>query len=100
MHRRLALILEDDVTIPDFFVKVVDDVLGDAPPGWEIIQFTPKSAQVLEQVQHIRDRYVQWMPQYYGTGSYLINRGGMRRILAKFSQTKKGTKDIQWYQKA
>ena len=64
----------------------MEDVLGDAPPGWEIIQFTPKHAQVLEQVQHIRDRYMRWMPQYYGTGSYLINRRGMKAIVDKLTE--------------
>ena len=40
----LALVLEDDVTIPKYFATVVEHVIATAPPGWEIVQFAPKSA--------------------------------------------------------
>ena len=86
----LALILEDDVIIPSGFRAKIAGLLSDAPRAWEVIQLTPKNGDVLEQFREIHDNFVSWMPQYYGTGSYLINRRGMKRLLDKLSRAKPG----------
>ena len=91
----VALITEDDVTIPENIAAVVADLLTKAPRSWEIIQFTPKNGEVLQQFYQIHDLFVSWMPQYYGTGAYLINRRGMKAILDRFSVTKPDPNDLR-----
>lgn len=80
-----ALILEDDLVLPEYLKESIDEILPQCPPDWGIIQLTPKSAGVLKQLVHIVDPFVRWMPQYFGTGSYLISRSGMKALLSKFS---------------
>ena len=91
----VALITEDDVTIPENIAAVVADLLTKAPRSWEIIQFTPKNGEVLQQFYQIHDLFVSWMPQYYGTGAYLINRRGMKAILDRFTVTEPDPNDLR-----
>ena len=77
----VGLILEDDIVIQDEFKDELDELLQVAPVDWEIIQLTPKHAASLIHLQLIHGLFINWIPIFFGTGSYLINRRGMERIV-------------------
>jgi GR25 family glycosyltransferase involved in LPS biosynthesis len=79
----MVLILEDDQVLTTQFLlnwKIYADL---APTDWTALQWITSKEVLLQQGKHIDEPWINWQPDSWCAGAYLLNREGMKRILKK-----------------
>lgn len=82
--RAYALICEDDLTLPDDLVPLLESALGRLPAGWDILRLSnpPKAAySVIADLPAGRD-LVLYSRVPNNTGCHLLSRSGAEKLLA------------------
>lgn len=79
----VALIIEDDALLSNFFFDRLEGYYSRAPLGWKILQFATNNPYVIKHSSVISDPFISWMPYHFSTRAYLINKAGMKAILDK-----------------
>ncbi|QDZ22093.1 hypothetical protein HOP50_06g46330 [Chloropicon primus] len=92
-NSELALILEDDVSVPASFLETWEWYAAMAPPDWTILQWYTNNPVVANASFHYQDPWISWMPGHWGTQAYMVNRDGMERILRGVQ----GDASAHWY---
>jgi len=80
-NSELALIIEDDVVVPESFLESWESYAAMAPPDWTVLQWYNGNPVVTNASLHYQEPWISWMPGNWGTQAYMINREGMERIL-------------------
>ena len=80
-NSELALIIEDDVVVPESFLESWESYTAMAPPDWTVLQWYNSNPVVFNASLHYQESWISWMPGNWGTIAYMINREGMERIL-------------------
>ena len=80
-NSELALIIEDDVVVPESFLESWESYAAMAPPDWTVLQWFNGNPVVTNASLHYQEPWISWMPGNWGTQAYMINREGMERIL-------------------
>eukprot|EP00913_Durusdinium_trenchii_P021622 g20319.t1 len=90
----LALIMEDrfclparqdDIEIYPEFGTDLERLLTDAPTGWSALQMSSVSTKGILQLASAGAVFQPRERQFYGTGSYIINRFGMLHLRAQYA---------------
>ncbi|QDZ25374.1 hypothetical protein A3770_17p78920 [Chloropicon primus] len=92
-NSELALILEDDVSVPASFLETWESYVAMAPPDWTVLQWYTNNAVVMNASFHNQDPWISWLPGHWGTQAYMVNRDGMERILRGMQ----GDASADWY---
>jgi GR25 family glycosyltransferase involved in LPS biosynthesis len=82
----LALIIEDDAVISEEFLRTWQNHAALAPQDWSILQWHNDNEAIQQQCSKVvakNDPWLAWQPDHYGTTGYMINRKGMKEVLAK-----------------
>ena len=80
-NSELAMIIEDDVVVPESFLESWESYAAMAPPDWTVLQWYNGNPVVTNASLHYQEPWISWMPGNWGTQAYMINREGMERIL-------------------
>ena len=80
-NSELAMILEDDVVVPESFLESWESYTAMAPQDWTVLQLYNSNPVVFNASLHYQEPWISWMPGNWGTQAYMINREGMERIL-------------------
>lgn len=80
-----VLILEDDVSLqyaPKWKMRL-SRVLASAPKHWQALQFLTNNPQAVKYgCSWEKSSFIPWKDHYWSTAAYVINRDGMRAIIA------------------
>ncbi|QDZ25775.1 hypothetical protein A3770_19p82930 [Chloropicon primus] len=80
-NSELALILEDDVSVPASFLETWESYAAMAPQDWTVLQWYTSNPVVVNASLNYQDPWISWMPEHWSTAAYMVNREGMERIL-------------------
>ena len=80
-NSELALILEDDVSVPASFLETWEWYAALAPQDWTVLQWYTSNPVVVKASLNYQDPWISWMPEHWSTAAYMVNREGMERIL-------------------
>ena len=81
-NSELALILEDDVVVPESFPRVGSHTQLWHLRDWTVLQWFNGNPVVTNASLHYQESWISWMPATVGELlAYMINREGMERIL-------------------
>jgi GR25 family glycosyltransferase involved in LPS biosynthesis len=78
-----VLIMEDDQVLTTEFLLNWRAYASLAPPDWAALQWTTSREPLLKQGRNLHDPWISWQPDHYSTGTYMLNRKGMLRIIEK-----------------
>ena len=78
-----TLICEDDIRLPDNFPAVLNDALGAAPAGWDVIRLSAPSRRTIWPIRQICDghRLVHYSKIPALLGAYLISQRGAEKLV-------------------
>lgn len=78
----LAVVLEDDVEVPEDFGQFIDAVPDLLPPAWDIIKLNNHPSRAVYSLGRVGPRHlVRFYRQPPMTGGYLISNAGARKLL-------------------
>jgi GR25 family glycosyltransferase involved in LPS biosynthesis len=78
-----VLIMEDDQVLTTAFLLNWRTYASLAPPDWTALQWTTSKNTLLNQGKNLHDPWISWQPDHFSTGTYMLNRKGMQRIIEK-----------------
>jgi hypothetical protein len=81
-HERV-LVLEDDAVLDNETLSRSMGMIKSAPEDWQILQLSVDYKHTAQWQLDASDVWISWMPDHAGTAAYLINKQGMRSILAR-----------------
>jgi GR25 family glycosyltransferase involved in LPS biosynthesis len=78
-----VLIMEDDQVLTTEFLLDWRTYASLAPPDWTALQWTTSKNTLLKQGRNLHDPWISWQPDHFSTGTYMLSRKGMQRIIEK-----------------
>lgn len=81
----MVIISEDDVEFLPHFWAILPYFIKTAPINWDVLQLYTTKKRAMVHVCNLNDPWVIWKPYFWGAQGYIINRKGMRKVLAQFS---------------
>ena len=78
------IICEDDVIIQKHELERIQmEIELFAPPDWDVIQLDVNNKLVREQFVSIREPFIRWMPEYYGSAIVAVSGRGSKKLIIK-----------------
>ncbi|MBN2224365.1 MAG: glycosyltransferase family 25 protein [Deltaproteobacteria bacterium] len=78
-----ALVCEDDIKLPDAMPRLLERLIAQAPPGWDIIRLSSYTKKSISPVARLCGGYrlVRYWKISVLAGAYLISRSGAEKML-------------------
>jgi GR25 family glycosyltransferase involved in LPS biosynthesis len=98
MNHSCVIVMEDDtdISLMDQWNMTYKNICKNAPDDWEILQMYTSNMQVIKQYYRhdMANQYIRRDDSAWSTGTYIINRKGMDKILQQYYDEKNDTFNI------
>lgn len=84
-----ALVCEDDIILPDDLREVLDEIVGKAPSGWDVIRLSSHAKRAVVSVVSLRAgrHLVRYSRHPVYSGATLVSQAGARKLIRPFLRT-------------
>jgi GR25 family glycosyltransferase involved in LPS biosynthesis len=87
---RCALICEDDVRLAPHFRELIDLIIANAPPDWDVIRLSSPTKRATHTVTEVIPPYsmVRYTKIPASTAGYLLSKAGAKKLLMPMRRTR------------